>query len=849
MATVSSPTGSNVPTSGTLISWSDFVRETYWNSAIKNCYIKVNGSGYSWQERLTYPSGGPDEASGSATLPTMPANTSMTVTNVYDWKDSGLVWHYNKIVVVSTFSTRPEPQAFNLLSPANNITGQSRRPTLSWQSSQYAEGYRVYAGTSIASLTLKATVIGTSYTPNEADQFDFSTKYYWKVQAYHSNGTTRDSSQTYCFTVMDEPQPPVKPTIIAPTNDGVDIPRSQQLQWADGTGGDPATNYDIYFGTNAQNVTDADNASGEFKTNQSHTGDSTSTQSYNPGSLGNNVDYYWRIDAKNAQGTAKGDTWHFKTIEVQLGTPIEKVYRKKLVSLADDKFWYENESNQLVSLGNLEIVAGDGLDLTKPVSIVPAYQKVLLVNGSSKKVVDFSNTRLTVSALSHVPARGVILSQANGAAMVIDYIDSANKYIYGFVTNGTFQTGQTASVTEDAVGYDYSVTSVTNVSTTPLFYNWGIYPHDDDEGETKVNGKMPDEPTILALYRGRIVQSGDKNSPHVIYMSELANPFNFAYGTDDLASASALTGGYTGNIGDVVTAVVPYRDDYMIIGCSQTMWLMRGDPTAGGSIDQISFTAGLFDKTSFAWDSEDNLYFLDSNGIYRIPAGFGAVQKLTQETLPDFVSDFALTPDVHRVTFGYDRKKHGILVCKTDVDTGQNQNYWLDLRTGGFFPEQYPPQCSVYSANYYTADDPAYRELLLGCRDGFIRVFDPRLYKDQTSVSEDAIDSFMLIGPGRIAPENMQGLLTQLLFVLSEESNPLSFEIYTGKTAQEVINFALDSEIDANSSGIITAGMSSTVRPRCKGAYLILKLSNQTADRSWAFEKITGQITQAGVLR
>jgi hypothetical protein len=107
----------------------------------------------------------------------------------------------------------------------------------------------------------------------------------------------------------------------------------------------------------------------------------------------------------------------------------------------------------------------------------------------------------------------------------------------------------------------------------------------------------------------------------------------------------------------------------------------------------------------------------------------------------------------------------------------------------------------------------------------------------------------MLIGPGRIAPENMQGLLTQLLFVLSEESNPLSFELYTGKTAQEAINFALDSEIDANSSGIITAGISSTVRPRCKGAYLILKLSNQTADRSWAFEKITGQITQAGVLR
>ena len=343
--------------------------------------------------------------------------------------------------------------------------------------------------------------------------------------------------------------------------------------------------------------------------------------------------------------------------------------------------------------------------------------------------------------------------------------------------------------------------------------------------------------------------SGDKNSPHVVYMSELANPFNFAYGSDDVSSASALTGGFAGNIGDVVTAVVPYKDDYMIIGCSQTMWLMRGDPGAGGSIDQISFTAGLFDKTSFAWDSQDNLYFLDSNGIYQIPAGFGAVRKLTQETLPDFVSDFALAPDVHRVTIVYDRKKHGILICKTDLDNGQNQNYWLDLRTGGFFPEEYPTDCSVYSAIYYTADNPAYRELLLGCRDGFIRVFDPRLYKDQTSSTEEPIESSMLIGPGQIAPENAQGLLTQLLFVLSEESNPLGYELYTGKTAQDVISSAQDQEATANSSGTITAGISSTLRPRCKGAYLLMKLSNQTADRSWAFEKVTGQITQAGVLR
>ncbi|MDD5457870.1 MAG: hypothetical protein PHF37_00530 [Phycisphaerae bacterium] len=749
---------------------------------------------------------------------------------------------------VENISKQLQPTAPSLSSPAHNAVNCPISQQLSWSKGLYGTDQKIFFGTdSAATNILNGVSVGNSATSFNPGTLSYSTKYYWKVQNFNSYGTA--NSTIRAFTTIAAPLPPGKAVIVAPADDATDIPRTQQLQWRSGTDGDPATNYDIYFGTSEQAVTDATTEDSEFKTNQSHTGDPATTQSFIPNSLGNNVDYYWRIDAKNAQGTVKGDTWHFKTIEVQLGTPIEKVYRKKLIALADDKFWYEDANHILTNLGNLEIVAGDGLDLTKPVSIVSAYQKVFIVNGSVKKVVDFSNTRLTVSTMTHIPLRGGILTQANGAAMVIDYVDTQYKYIYGFVTNGTFASGQTASVTEEGVGYNYSVTAVRNVSAIPLYYNWQVYPNDDDTANEKVNGKMPDEPTIVALYRGRIVLSGDKNSPHVIYMSEVANPFNFSYGGDDAVGAAAASGGYLGNIGDIVTACIPYRDDYMLIGCSQTMWLMRGDPASGGSIDQISFTAGLFDKTSFAWDSEDNLYFLDCNGIYLIPAGFGAVAKLTQNTLPDFNTEFALTPDVHRVTFAYDRKKHGLLICKTDVDTGDNQDFWLDLRTSGFFPEKYPADCSVYSADYYSADDPAYRELLLGCRDGYIRVFDMRLYKDQANDTEQPIESYMLIGPGQIASENMQSILTEILFVLSEESNMLDYELYTAKTAQAAVKAAQDDQVAPNSSGIISAGISSTIRPRCRGAYLILKISNSVADRSFAFEKITGKLKEAGVLR
>ncbi|MBN1457693.1 MAG: hypothetical protein JW912_07570 [Sedimentisphaerales bacterium] len=852
---------SNAPLSGNMTVNYTVVRQSNWCSFATSSNYLVDETIYSlnvYIDGVYLGSGSADIGSHSVTVPYSGLNHSssypvtLVVVNYHRYSVLGSSRIYTKGTCneysSANFTTINGPSAFNLLSPSNHSLDQSRRPNLTWQLSSYTNYYEVYVGLTSASLSLKAVVTGTSYQPSVADQFDWNTKYYWKVRACNNNGTSTYSSEQWDFTVMAEPQPPVKPVIVAPLDDATDVPRSQSIQWKDGTGGDPADSYDIYFGTDQQAVTDADTASDEFRTNQSHSGAETNTQSYSPGSLGNNYDYYWRIDAINPQGTAKGDTWHFKTVEIQLGTPVSKMYRKKLIALADDKFWYESDTG-LVNLGNLEINSDGGLDLTKPASVVSAYQKIFIVNGALKKVVDFSNTRLTVSSLSHIPERGGILTQANGAAMVIDFIDSVNNYIYGFVTNGTFEISQDATLTEEGTGYDYPVTAVADTSTGPLYYDWQIYPHDDDTFDEKVFGKMPDEPTILALYRGKIVMTGDKNSPHVIYMSELGNPFNYAYGDDTAIAASAITGGYVGQIGDVVTAAVPYRDDYMIIGCSQSLWLMRGDPTVGGQMDQISFTAGVFDDTSYAWDSTGNLYFLDGSGIYKIPADFGAVENLTQSTIPNFINVFPLSPDVHRVTMSYDRKKHGIVICKTDMDTGLNLNFWFDLRTEGFFPEQYPVDCSVYSMHYYSADDPVNRKLLLGSRDGYIRIFDSNLFKDQTSNSYCPIESFALIGPGQTAGDNYQAILTQLNFILDEDSDSIDYELYLKDTAQKAVRSVNDIETLPISSGTISGGRSGTLRPRAKGAYLILKISNSQLDKTWALEKITGRLKPAGAIR
>jgi len=77
------------------------------------------------------------------------------------------------------------------------------------------------------------------------------------------------------------------------------------LSWSPGK---EATSHDVYFGTDYNDVNDADTDSSEFIGNQD-------SNNYDPSALdlGLGTTYYWRIDEKDALGTVKGDVWSFRT--------------------------------------------------------------------------------------------------------------------------------------------------------------------------------------------------------------------------------------------------------------------------------------------------------------------------------------------------------------------------------------------------------------------------------------------------------------------------------------------------------------------------------------------------------
>jgi len=109
------------------------------------------------------------------------------------------------------------------------------------------------------------------------------------------------------------------------------------------------------------------------------------------------------------------------------------------------------------------------------------------------------------------------------------------------------------------------------------------------------NGSLPTLCRLIARYRGRMVLSGKVSDPSNWFMSKAGNPFNYNYAPSTTSAIQAVAGNASevGLVGDVVTALMPFSDDAMLIGGDQSIWQMSGDPAAGGSIDMISDQVGV----------------------------------------------------------------------------------------------------------------------------------------------------------------------------------------------------------------------------------------------------------------
>ena len=532
--------------------------------------------------------------------------------------------------------------------------------------------------------------------------------------------------------------------------------------------------------------------------------------------------------------------------------PTDVVYTKKLVAVGNNQLWYEQAAGVMVELTS----ATDDIDCSNLLNIFEGYGKVFVANKDNLKVADFQNSKITTADVVSggvYPQFGVLLTGgSSGAAMVVDYITSLSGActIYGTsITAATFTSGETVTGTNpDESSVSFATNSIEVAA--PHWYDWTPY------GNDSTFGAMPSRATLGCLFRGRAVISGNNLAPHQWYMSRQADPFNWLYGINDAQSAVAGNNTDAGEVGDIVTALIPYKDDFLIFGCVDSMWYMTGDPTAGGSLDELDLTTGVFGANSWCWGEDDVLYFWGLNGIYKVALPGGTPNCLSEIRLPALIGEEAADPTTHRITMAYDKRRAGILTTITKLSDGSNSCYWYDFRTNGFFPESYPDTSGIYSSTQYNAFDSDYKQVMYGCQDGHIRFHDDTVKDDDTAEGTAAISSYVTFGPFLLAKwAGDEGKITGFDLILggggsSPESDGASYEFYTGKSAQEVVKkMAAGTPIAAAGSTTGSGRSRKTFKRKIRGVYCGLKIKNATLAQTWAMEQALITIAQGGRLR
>ena len=551
-----------------------------------------------------------------------------------------------------------------------------------------------------------------------------------------------------------------------------------------------------------------------------------------------------------------------------------EVNLRRLVAIGNNELWWETD----VAAGTMvELAAANGdMDTTDQLNVFEAFQKAVVVNGANLKIADFNNTKITVTALTdnRCPARGDILTQnqtgGDFAYMVVDFVNAARTNIYGYAYYAGDATAFVTTIdisSSDATGSmdpnPIPNANISAVTAPPHWYDYVTYPDVTVDSVITSYGALPNKAYLGCLYNGRVVLSGDPEHPFQWFMARQANMFDYAYIAND--SQSPVKGGNSdlGELGDIVRCLAPYKDDYLIFGCSNSIWVMFGDPAYGGAIREVSLTTGIFGANSFCWDNSNNFYFWGNNGLYRttIP---GTPTCISQWKLPRLVKTEAAGPLTHRITLTYDADRHGILVAITLLTDGSNSNYWYDLNAldeqgiGGFFPEVYPNACGVFAGIYYDSNTPALRGIVLGQADGYIRTFDDTVKNDVVGEASNAINSYVGLGP--IAMTRIfrrEGVLAGVDLTVAgggssetyqKNSDDVDFKIYTAKTSEEVLEL-LAANVNPNFAGTFAGPgnlRGTTRRQTVRNVYLGVRLQNDTAGESWAFEDLHVHLKDSG---
>lgn len=415
----------------------------------------------------------------------------------------------------------------------------------------------------------------------------------------------------------------------------------------------------------------------------------------------------------------------------------------------------------------------------------------------------------------------------------------------------------------------------------------GVY---NIEAAGSMKGTAPTNCSMIAAWRARIVVSGQKENPHLVYASRVGNPFDWDSGSNDPTASWVLNVAQAGNIGDVVTALMPSTDDTLLIGQDRGLYRLDGDVTDGGSLSVVSTAVGVCGPRAWCSSGDGTTYFVNASGLWSY--GQGGLRNLSGARLGAYWRTTVRQGVM--IQLAYDPTRNGVWVFATATDPALAvfvvNHLFYDIDLDAFFPMSFLRTEMDPTAVVWQHDPNGWtRGLLLGGADGLLR----RMSSlgcgdgdDWNGTTRVPILSHCLMGPVMLAGDVQRSRSHEIEVVAG--TNRFRSPGYTYFTANEAttalpalgldaaacsmrcafiggpdpqtvqdVGFTSAGKIIPESEKVVgtnhitvsTWGWQPPVKARINANAMSLVVWNQTLGKTWAFERATVRAEPAGRVR
>lgn len=362
--------------------------------------------------------------------------------------------------------------------------------------------------------------------------------------------------------------------------------------------------------------------------------------------------------------------------------------------------------------------------------------------------------------------------------------------------------------------------------------------------EATSGGRLEPACALLASWQGRLVAARSPSFPANIFMSAQQDPYDFNYFLPTPRASMAWEGNVRDTAGEaphVITGLISWDDDTLVIGTESSIEVLRGNPVDGGNIDQLSQITGMAFGRAFDRDDENLLYFKSNKRGIMVITPDGRVRPLSRDRIERELSDIDL--DEFNVELVWNYRDEGLHVFqfprRSHTDGDELKSWFWEKKSDSWWRDDWsdPNTNKPTAAFVLDGDLPADRVMVLGRQDGHIVEW------DELSVNDDGspIESSFLYGPILASDHGASVAINRLMMSLAEDLGGCHYDV-----------FATDDPTRLGQpvwSGELHAGRNQWSHARARGAYIYIRFRNAALNESWAMEHGVIQVADSGILR